>query len=62
MSIQCDKCYVQHGMGGGVKCSRERLRVSGEVWEGFMKKSLLNRTVKGKQGFSGVGGTFQINI
>lgn len=31
----------------------ERDSVSGEVWEGFMKKSLINGAVKGKQEFSG---------
>lgn len=41
----------------------ERDCVSGEGWEGFMKKSLTNGAVKRQEEFSGeVGGTFQIDI
>lgn len=46
-----------------VKCKRERLFLSGAVWEAFMKKSHINGALKAKQEFSGGGGgTFQNHI
>lgn len=61
MSIHHDKCMCN--MIWGESSVAERDCVSGDVWEGFIKESLINGAVKGKQVFSGgVGGTFQIDI